>query len=142
MHRSVERDPAARGHGLGCAQRDAVRHTVAIYARMLREVVPLGPAELEAAGRSVGLGLERTWPDLLDELEGMAAGAGVPAQHLLAINARTELLAPAVGGECSLIAETTASGSRIAQNWDWHPALASRRCSGTCSSPAAAGSPR
>ena len=54
----------------------------------------------------------------------MAAGAGVEAELLLAVNARTELLAPAMGGECSLLAEASRDGATIAQNWDWHPALA------------------
>jgi isopenicillin-N N-acyltransferase-like protein len=48
----------------------------------------------------------------------------VDAEALLAINARTELLSPLVGGECSLLAEAGDGGAVIAQNWDWHPALA------------------
>lgn len=113
-------DPAARGHALGRAQREAVANTLAVYGRLLREVAGLGSSELETAGHAVGAELERGWPDLLDEIEGISAGAGASLHGLLAINARTELLSPVTGGECSLIAE----GTRLAQNWDWHPALA------------------
>lgn len=91
-----------------------------MYARLLREAAGLGPADLDESGRAVGVELERGWPDLLDELEGIAAGAGVSLAALLAVNARTELLAPVAGGECSLVAD----GTRLAQNWDWHPDLA------------------
>jgi isopenicillin-N N-acyltransferase-like protein len=40
------------------------------------------------------------------------------------VNARTELLAPIAGAECSLLAESSRAGALIAQNWDWHPSLA------------------
>lgn len=65
----------------------------------------------------MGETLSTRWPDLLAELEGMAAGAGVPVDALLAIQARTELLG---GAECSLVAEL-GPGCVVAQNWDWHP---------------------
>jgi isopenicillin-N N-acyltransferase like protein len=54
------------------------------------------------------------WPDLVAEVEGMAAGAGVPVDALLRLQARTELLG---GAECSLIGEPGV----VRQNWDWHP---------------------
>jgi len=52
-----------------------------------------------------------------EEIAGIAAGAGVDERDLLAVNARTELLA---GDECSVAVE----GGVLAQNWDWHPDLA------------------
>lgn len=69
-------------------------------------------------------------PALLEEIEGIAAGAGREAAEILALNARTELL-PATflgkpvagGGECTAIAvqpEASATGTTLlAQNWDW-----------------------
>jgi isopenicillin-N N-acyltransferase like protein len=44
--------------------------------------------------------------------------------ELLAVNARTELLAGSAGGECSLLAARAPGGAWLAQTWDWHPALA------------------
>ena len=54
------------------------------------------------------------WPELVAELEGIAAGAGVPVAALARIQARTELMG---GPECSLIGRPGA----VSQNWDWHP---------------------
>ena len=89
--------------------------TVAFYGRLLREAA--GVADLAVAGRAVGEAVGGRWPDLVTEVEGIAAGAGVPADALLAVQARTELLGGACA-ECSLI-----SGAGIVeQNWDWHPA--------------------
>jgi isopenicillin-N N-acyltransferase like protein len=48
------------------------------------------------------------------EIEGVAAGAGVPVGALLRMQVRTELLG---GPECSLIGEP----GLVRQNWDWHP---------------------
>ena len=54
------------------------------------------------------------WPDLVAEVEGIAAGADVPLAALLRMQARTELMG---GAECSLIGRPGV----VAQNWDWHP---------------------
>jgi isopenicillin-N N-acyltransferase-like protein len=99
-----------------------VANTVAVYARMLGEEAGLDRAGLLAAGARVGDGLQARWPDLVRELEGLAAGAGQPVELLLAVNARTELLA---GAECSVVATLDGSGDcTVAQTWDWHPELA------------------
>jgi isopenicillin-N N-acyltransferase-like protein len=66
----------------------------------------------------VGETLGARWPDLLDEVEGIAAGAGVSVDALLALQARTELFG---GAECSLVARLDGGGCVVAQNWDWHP---------------------
>ena len=47
----------------------------------------------------------------------MAAGAGVPLKALLALNARTEVMAGVGPTECSVVG----AGGLLAQNWDWHP---------------------
>lgn len=83
----------------------------------------MGDDALKAAGRTVAERVGTRWPDLVDEIEGIAAGARVSADMLLAINARTELLA-AAGGECSLVGRVSDGACTVAQNWDWHPDLA------------------
>jgi isopenicillin-N N-acyltransferase-like protein len=100
VHRSTERDPGDRGRALGIAHRDAVTATVATYDRLMPEAV--GVADLSR------------WPDLAEEVEGIAAGARVPVEALLALQARTELMG---GAECSLIGRPGV----VEQNWDWHP---------------------
>jgi isopenicillin-N N-acyltransferase-like protein len=90
-----------------------VRSNVAVYGRLLGETA--GPAA------AVGEMLAGRWPDLFDELEGVAAGAGVPVSDLLAMQARTELLG---GAECSLVATLENGTCVLAQNWDWHPEVA------------------
>lgn len=115
--------PADRGRAFGAALSGAVGLTVTTYRRLLREAAGV---DLRAAGERVGSRLGRVRPELVLELEGLAAGAGVDVLELLAVNARTELLAAGgpISGECSLIARRDAGGAWLAQTWDWHPALA------------------
>ena len=116
--------PGDRGRGFGAAQTAAVAVTVAGYRRLLSEAADLSQADLLRAGETVGERLANHSPRLVDELEGIAAGAGQDVRELLAINARTELLAGTqAGGECSLIARRASAGPWLAQTWDWHPAL-------------------
>ena len=98
--------------------------TVGTYRRLLREAAGIGPADLRRAGADVAERLEARWPDLLDELDGIAAGARQSVLELAAINARTELLAGTSQAECSVIARADGPRASLAQTWDWHPDLA------------------
>jgi isopenicillin-N N-acyltransferase like protein len=123
------REPAAgdRGRAFGRAHADAVAVTVRTYRRLLNEAAGVPPGELPGVGERVAAAVTPRWPDLVEEVEGIAAGAGQDARELLAINARTELLAAEAAAECSVIARHRAAGVELAQNWDWHPDLAPAR---------------
>ena len=84
-----------------------------MYGRLLGETA--------GAAEAVTRLLAARWPDLLEEIEGIAAGARVPVERLLVMQARTELLA---GAECSLVATLEAGSCSVAQTWDWHPDIA------------------
>ena len=65
-------------------------------------------------------------PDLVEEIDGIAQGAGLSFEDVFAINARSEILLD-LGirtSECSALAvlpEATRNRSTLlAQNWDWH----------------------
>lgn len=119
---SHEPRPGDRGRGFGRAQAEPVRVAVTTYRRLLGEAGGLDRSDRLRAGELVG---ERLLPHLLDELEGIAAGAGQDVRELLAINARTELLARSgIAGECSLLGRLALDGGWLAQTWDWHPDLA------------------
>jgi isopenicillin-N N-acyltransferase like protein len=104
-HVSVEPRAVDRGFAFGSAMGSQVGRTIALYRRLLQGV------SLREAGSGV-----RLPDDLMDEVEGIASGARVNVFELLAVNARTELLA----GGCSVVARRP----WLAQTWDWHPAAA------------------
>jgi isopenicillin-N N-acyltransferase-like protein len=81
------------------------------------------------AGAAVSTGLSVAYPEVVAEISGLAAGAGVEADVLMALNARTEVLAGVSRPECSAIGVLpgrTDGETILAQNWDWHPDV---RCS-------------
>jgi isopenicillin-N N-acyltransferase like protein len=104
IHRSEESSPRERGEAFGRAQAPAVQNTVAVYRRLI--------------GTLDGTGVQVRDDERL-ELEGIAGGAGVEVGELLAVNARTELMAPSKLEECSV----AGGGALLAQNWDWHQGL-------------------
>ena len=84
--------------------------------------------------------LQERLPQLVAEIEGIAAGSGLPVDDILAMNCRTEILwraaATSAAGitsathfaECSSFAlepdRTAAGASLVGQNWDWLDVLA------------------
>jgi isopenicillin-N N-acyltransferase-like protein len=127
VHRSAPATPWERGLEFGSARRDAVGCTIAAYRRLFAATRGFEQADILAAGRRVRARAERDWPALADEVGGIAAGAGIEPDELFAVNARTELLAGQLRGECSTLASVGAARPVLMQNWDWHPDQAPAR---------------
>jgi isopenicillin-N N-acyltransferase-like protein len=133
-----------RGRTHGARARSHVARSIATYARLFafcgidwRRAQVIGARYRDVIGDFD--------PELLAEIEGIAAGAGRQVDEILALNARTEILPPtypgephpewnrivqenrAAGtpdwGECTAIAVRPAAsatgGTLLAQNWDW-----------------------
>jgi isopenicillin-N N-acyltransferase-like protein len=135
----------ARGLAYGRGAAPLIRHSIASYARLFAWQRGMAWAEVCAAARAYGPVLGEYAPEVLEELRGIAEGSGRELDEILALNARTELLAgarhgpahpgyaAAVGanraagvpehGECTTVAalpEATAAGETLlAQTWDW-----------------------
>lgn len=90
---SVAGAPYERGRAYGAAVAPLVRHSIASYARLFASRRGLDWAASQAeAGRYVPL-LAEVAPDLLDEMRGVADGAGRALAEIVALNVRTELMA-------------------------------------------------
>lgn len=136
--------PFERGRAHGRTARGAVQHTIATYARLFA-FCGIGWPEAQARGARYRDAIGGLDADLLEEIEGIAAGAQRRTDEILALNARTEILPPsypgephperarifatnaAAGvpdwGECTAIAVRPAASAGgatlLAQNWDW-----------------------
>jgi isopenicillin-N N-acyltransferase-like protein len=141
-HRSREASPEERGRGFGRALAEAVAGTVAAYRRLLGAAVGLDPIGMREMGRRWSDRLAADRPEALLEIAGIAAGAGVDKADLVAVNARTELLAGAGRPECSTVGvlpEAAGGACLLAQNWDWHPDIAPSRVVWTVEEPSGTG---
>lgn len=112
-----ELDPRRRGEAYGRAVADRLPAIWAAYSGIFESYGLVDPARVREVGPET-LEVTKAWrPHLLAEMEGVAAGSGVPVEVIGALNARTEILA---GRECSTVARTTEpEGPWLAQNWDW-----------------------
>jgi isopenicillin-N N-acyltransferase like protein len=120
----IDRFPeiAVRGPSAACGQAHGetlsgpIRETFAFYMERLFAGGPLDRAAIEARAHRVAGMVRAMTPTLADEIEGIAAGAGLPAWQIYVLNARTEILNARVG-ECSAL--YFAQSHVLAQTWDW-----------------------
>lgn len=142
LHVSTEARPGDRGYRFGTVQAAAVTNTVEFYTRLLSELCAATTPELVVAGTSIADRLVAGHPELVEEIDGIAAGARVDPAVLMAANARTELLAGTAysGGdgtprallpECTTIGVLPEASAEelcvLAQNWDFHPDISPSR---------------
>jgi hypothetical protein len=129
----IEASGSPRNVGLQYGRKAAerIRRTIDIYQRSFAEKgVDWTVARTAAA--PYALRIERAYPRIAEEMRGIATGAGVPFEDIVAINARTDILHGSLGkardgsddidGCTSAVAlpPTTREGHLIhAQNWDW-----------------------
>jgi len=124
-----EGSPFERGLHLGRTAREHVLHTVRSYMVIFRAVAGLRhEGVLTEAERFLPV-IASYAPSLLDEMRGIAEGAGCDLREIVAINARTELMYGITNRhECTSVAISASASAdghvRLAQNWDWHPSLA------------------
>jgi isopenicillin-N N-acyltransferase-like protein len=135
---------AERGRRHGALARRQIERSIATYARLFAYCgIDWAGARRRAAGYRETIGAVD--PDLVAEIEGIAAGSGRGVDEILALNARTEILPPSYPGdpqadwrriaaanvaagvpdwaECTAIAvrpsASATGGTLLAQNWDW-----------------------
>lgn len=140
----VEGDAFVRGRLHGTLARPRIERSIATYARLFAYCgIDWKDAQQRAARYRETVG--HLDAELLEEIEGIAAGAGRGVEEILALNARTEILPPSYPGEasprwqqvqeinrgagipdwgeCTAIAvqpgRSATQACLLAQNWDW-----------------------
>ncbi len=119
--------PRERGVEFGAANADGVRASVAGYAALFarRGADGFDARRWAAEFREV---IGDLAPEALAEITGIAEGAGVDPLDVVAVNARTELLAkadPFGQRECSTVVVTPGDGPAYGvQTWDWYASMA------------------
>ncbi|TKT77414.1 C45 family peptidase [Aquamicrobium sp. LC103] len=127
----VDGAPRARGHAYGEQARERIGLSAELYVASLRR---MGCTQ-DDIERFIATFMPETakWaPDLVEEMEGIAAGANLPLSSVVLVNARTEVLQLAkrergvVDGEpdgCTgavVLPAATRNGKVLhGQNWDW-----------------------
>lgn len=124
---SIEGEPLQRGRQYGARAARAIAGNIRAYLQLIEFHAHLAPQATLAAARAFVPALETYAPDLLEEMRGIAEGAGCSLDEILLINARSELMGTVRADECTALAaaaDTTSDGhTLIGQNWDWYPAM-------------------
>ncbi len=129
-HVRVEGGPRERGRSYGEQARDRVQRSVEAYREVFDAYAGWNWQAVTEHARGYEAAIERFEPAYLEEMRGIADGAGLDAVDVLAINVRTEVMFAAKArdvargvGECSAFAVTPARSvnghTLLGQNWDW-----------------------
>jgi isopenicillin-N N-acyltransferase like protein len=133
----VEGTHYERGRQYGAQARTRVHLSVRAYQRVFAHYTGWDWPRVRRAAAAFEAPIAGFRPAYLEEMRGIADGAGLDLTDVLAINVRTEViyaalarqapqapLGPKVPAECSAFAVAPAPGDRpgvtlIGQNWDW-----------------------
>jgi isopenicillin-N N-acyltransferase like protein len=130
----VSGDARQRGRAYGEQARERIELSRAGYAEIFANTVGWSWEQAVASAARYEKPIRDLAPDVMQEIEGIAEGSGLPVGDVLAINARTEIIfaasareAAAQRGvqarECTALAllsrRTRAGRPLLAQNWDW-----------------------
>ncbi|WP_396936311.1 C45 family autoproteolytic acyltransferase/hydolase [Mycolicibacterium sp.] len=118
--------PTERGRARGHALRADLPAAVDLYFDLFR-TVGIDEATVCSDAERITDVIGRWDSRYVDEIVGVADGAGLDPWRVMAVNARTEILAQALGsrpGECSTIGCVPETGAPFGiQTWDWHQEL-------------------
>lgn len=122
----VEGEPRERGRQHGDLARDQVALSVERYMERFSHFAGLTPKDARRRAVEFASVIEAYDPEILEEIEGVAEGAGFKKEDLLAVNCRSEVMfGTAPLNECTSFAlqpDVTANGhTYVGQNWDWAP---------------------
>ncbi len=125
---TLEGEATERGRQYGRQAAAEIRQNAEDYVTLIQHNTGKNRARvMEEAARLYRPIIEAHAPDLWQEMQGIAEGAGCSLLDLILINARSEMMH--ASDECTALA-ASAEATRhhqvlLAQNWDWHTAVRS-----------------
>ncbi|KAL1633934.1 hypothetical protein SLS58_010878 [Diplodia intermedia] len=114
-------DSSQIGRTHGTVARTQVEGSIAFYAQLFQETAKLDWGRVRSTALEFEPAIRRKWPAYLDEMRGVAEGAGVELADVLALNVRTEIAFGLFTDGCTMLGWQSPGTSVIAQNWDWRP---------------------
>ena len=116
--------PRERGLAYGRAARESIHRVAAEYRVLFDKEAHMSWDEAYRRARVYADPIRAYRPDLIEEMEGIAEGAGLDFGTILLMNARTEVMFAQVEEDaCSVIGvppEVSIDGrTYLAQTWDW-----------------------
>ncbi|CAK1362518.1 unnamed protein product [Cercospora beticola] len=110
----------------GTLAKPLIHRTIAFYTSQFQASSKLSWPEVRVLAKEFIPNIKTQWPAYLEELEGIAEGAGVEVEDIVACNVRTEITFGLWSDGCTALGwkvdrDGGAGESWLAQNWDWDP---------------------
>ncbi|RVX68579.1 hypothetical protein B0A52_07006 [Exophiala mesophila] len=105
-------------HGEGA--KEEVHGSIAFYSAFFKSRTKLEWPQVQEVARNFLPLLEGSYPDYVDEMQGVADGSGLDLESIIALNVRTEIAYGLLSDGCTVLAWKTPESSFLSQNWDWN----------------------
>ncbi|GAA0627487.1 C45 family peptidase [Halomonas beimenensis] len=107
------------GEAHGRTHAALITHSLEVYDRLFRDFVGIGWDEARTAAERFLPMIERGFPAILDEMDGIARGAGLELGDIVTLNCRSEISLTQASGGCTAFSLNRDGRQWLAQNWDW-----------------------
>ncbi|MCJ1252065.1 hypothetical protein MMC30_009303 [Trapelia coarctata] len=97
----------------------AIQRGLLFYKNLFQEVAGLSWEQVCGEAIKFMPMIHHNWPEYFDEMDGIALGAEVGFESILAMNIRTEIAYGLFNDGCTAISSTSGNRTLLAQNWDW-----------------------
>ncbi|KAF2153126.1 AAT-domain-containing protein [Myriangium duriaei CBS 260.36] len=115
--------PYEIGFAHGTQARTQIAGSIRFYTRLFQENCKKSWPEVQTIADQFVPQIRKSWPDLLEEMEGVADGAQTDLLTIVALNVRTEINFGLFSDGCTALSWRTedenGGSSFLAQNWDW-----------------------
>lgn len=115
--------PYEIGLAHGTQAKDKILRNIKVYDVMFQQWSNLTWEEAKKRAEIYKKHIQNTEPELIEEMSGIAEGAGVTVEDIITLNARSEVVFAQTSNACTAFAitpEASANGHvLIGQNWDW-----------------------
>lgn len=111
------------GYEHGLKARDEVHYSLDSYEQLFQYEKNISWSEAKEIARKYIKYLDQNEDDFIKEIEGIAKGAGVDFEDILALNARSEIALAGNTDGCTSLGIVSPSNHNLymAQTWDWRP---------------------
>ncbi|KAK4496273.1 hypothetical protein PRZ48_012253 [Zasmidium cellare] len=111
--------PREIGFQHGKNAKELIHGSISFYTWKFQDTAKLSWPQVQQLALEFEPIMRRKWPDYLEEMTGIASGAGLEVADIIALNVRTEIAFGLFSDGCTALSWKTGSASWLAQNWDW-----------------------
>ena len=108
------------GYHHGATAKLQISRSMTFYKDLFQSKCKMNWEEVKVFALKYQPYLEQHWPQYIEEMYGVAKGAGVAYADILALNVRTEVAFGNFIDGCTALSWKGARSSILAQNWDWY----------------------